>query len=248
MRKVMLVTGASRGIGAATARHAARAGYDVAVNYRSSTAEAEQVVADCRAAGAKALALQGDVGRDETVIDLFARIDREFGRIDVLINNAGIINRQCRVDEMSHDVVEDIFRANVFSAFFCAREAARRMSTQRGGRGGVILNISSVAAKHGGLPMESHYAATKGALDAFTIGFAKEVGTEGIRVVSVRPGVIVTAIHDIHGGQQTIDRVAPSIPIGRAGTVDEVAEALVWLSGDGASYIHGAIIEVSGGR
>jgi NAD(P)-dependent dehydrogenase (short-subunit alcohol dehydrogenase family) len=248
MRKVMLVTGAGRGIGAAVCRVAAREGFDVAVNYRASRAQAEAVVADCRAAGAKAEAIQADVGDDTQCVRLFAEVDRLFGRIDVLVNNAGVINSQARVDALPMHLLREAFAANVFSVFSCSREAIRRMSMKHGGRGGVILNLSSRAAELGGMPLDVPYAATKGALDSFTRGLMKEVGQEGIRVNAIRPGIILTDIHDSHGGEAALAKVLPTLPIGRGGTADEVAELVVFLASDKASYIHGALIDVSGGR
>ena len=248
MAKVMLVTGASRGIGAAIAKLAGARGYAVCVNYNRSAAPAESLAEGIRAAGGKAVAVQADVGHDADVVRLFGEVDRQLGRIDVLVNNAGIINGQCRADEMTAARLAEIFAANTFSMFYCTREALKRMSTRHGGKGGVIVNMSSAAARHGGVPEETHYAASKGAIDSMTVGLAKEVGLEGVRVNAVRPGMIATAIHDAHGGQKTIDAIAPSIPLGRAGTADEVAETVLWLASDAASYLHGAIIDVSGGR
>lgn len=248
MAKIMIVTGAGRGIGAAIARLAGARGYDVCVNYARSREPAEAIASEIRSKGQRAIALQADVSRDEEVKRLFAEVDRQMGRLDVLINNAGIIGRQCRADEMDPALLEQVFAANTFSVFYCNREALHRMSTKHGGRGGAIVTISSVAARHGGLPMETPYAASKGALDSLTLGLAKEVGKEGVRVNSIRPGMIVTEIHAAHGGQATIDSVAPTVPLGRAGMPDEIAEAALWLASDAASYVHGAVIEVSGGR
>jgi NAD(P)-dependent dehydrogenase (short-subunit alcohol dehydrogenase family) len=248
MAKIMLVTGAGRGIGAAVARLAGIRGYDVCVNYAHSQGPAEAIASEIRSKGQRAIAVRADVSRDDDVKRLFVEIDRQLGRLDVLVNNAGIIGRQCRADEMDAALLEQVFAANTFSVFYCNREALRRMSTKHGGRGGAIVTISSVAARHGGLPMETPYAASKGALDSLTVGLAKEVGMEGVRVNAIRPGMIVTEIHEAHGGQATIDAVAPTVPIGRAGSPDEIAEAALWLASDAASYVHGAVIEVSGGR
>ncbi len=248
MAKIMVVTGAGRGIGAAVARLAGARGYDVCVNYARSKAAAEAVASDIRSRGQRAIALQADVSRDDEVTRLFAEVDRQLGRIDVLVNNAGIIGRQCRADAMDPALLQQVFAANTFSVFYCNREALRRMSTKHGGKGGSIVTISSVAARHGGLPAETPYAASKGALDSMTVGLAKEVGKEGVRVNAIRPGMIETEIHEAHGGQATIDAVAPSVPIGRAGSVEEIAEAVLWLASDAASYVHGAVIDVSGGR
>jgi len=248
MSKVMIVTGASRGIGAAIAKRAAKEGYAVCVNYANSRADAERVVAEITAAGGKAVAIQADVSRDAEVVRLFKEVDEKLGKVDALVNNAGVIVRMCRADEMSEEILQKIFAANTFSVFYCTREAIKRMSTKHGGKGGAIVNISSAAARHGGLPEETHYAASKGALDSMVVGLAKEVGLEGVRVVGVRPGLITTEIHNAHGGQALLDKAGPTVPIGRAGSPDEVAEAVVWLASDAASYVHGAVIDVSGGR
>ena len=244
----MVVTGAARGIGAAVARLAATRGYAVAVNYANSRAQAESLVDEIKQGGGQALAIQADVSSDAGVRELFSQVDKTLGRIDVLVNNAGIIGRTCRADEMDEALLLKVFAANVFSAFYCTREALQRMSTKHGGAGGAIINLSSAAARHGGLPEETHYAASKGAIDSLTVGLAKEVGLEGVRVVALRPGLIATDIHNAHGGAETIDKLSPSIPLGRAGTPNEVAEAVLWLASEQASYLHGAIIDISGGR
>ena len=243
--RVMLVTGGSRGIGASIATLAGAAGYAVAVNYLSSARAAEAVVASIEARGGKAVALQADVGDDAQVKRLFAEIDAKLGRIDVLVNNAGILGNR-RVDEMDEEALTAIFRANVFSMYYCAREAVRRMSTKHGGKGGVIVNLSSVASRLGGLAGGSHYAATKGAIDTFSLALAKEVGLEGIRVNAIRPGLIETNIHDIHGGINPA--LASTVPLGRPGQADEVAQVALWLASDASSYVHGAVIDVAGGR
>ena len=243
--RVLLVTGGSRGIGAAIATLAGAAGYRVAVNYLSNAKAAERVVGAIKGAGGDAVALQADVGDDAQVKRLFAEIDAKLGRIDVLVNNAGILGNK-RVEEMDAETLEGIFRANVFSMYFCAREAVRRMSTKHGGKGGVIVNMSSVASRLGGLAGGTHYAATKGAVDTFSLALAKEVGAEGIRVNAIRPGLIETDIHDMHGG---IDpALAKAVPLGRSGLAEEVARAALWLASDESSYVHGAVIDVSGGR
>lgn len=248
MSKVMIVTGAGKGIGAAIAELAGKRGYAVCVNYAHSRDAAEQVVARIAGAGGKAIAVQADVSQPAEAKRLFEETDRRLGKVDALVNNAGIIGRQVRLDELDDAVLAQVFAVNTFSYFYCAREAIRRMSTQHGGKGGAIVSISSAAARHGGLPMESHYAASKGAVDSFTVGLAKEVGKEGIRVNAIRPGLIVTDIHQAHGGDATVRSVAPSVPIGREGFPIEIAEAAVWLCSDAASYVHGAILDVSGGR
>jgi NAD(P)-dependent dehydrogenase (short-subunit alcohol dehydrogenase family) len=248
MSKVMIVTGAGKGIGAAIAELAGKRGYAVCVNYAHSKDAAEQVVARITGAGGKAIAVQADVSQPAEAKRLFEETDRRLGKVDALVNNAGIIGLQCRLDELDDAVLAQVFAVNTFSYFYCAREAIKRMSTKRGGKGGAILNISSAAARHGGLPMESHYAASKGAVDSFTVGLAKEVGKEGIRVNAIRPGLIVTDIHQAHGGEATWRSVAPTVPLGREGYPAEIAEATVWLCSDAASYVHGAILDVSGGR
>jgi NAD(P)-dependent dehydrogenase (short-subunit alcohol dehydrogenase family) len=244
-RRVMVVTGASRGIGAAVARLAARSGYDVAVNFVRNQKAADDVAKDVVAAGGRAAVVQADAGDDAQVKRMFAEVDTKLGRVSVLVNNAGILGKQ-RVEDMDEATLMEMFRANVFSQYFSAREAVRRMSTRHGGNGGVIVNLSSVASRTGGLAGGSHYAATKGAIDSFTIGLAKEVGTEGIRVNAIRPGLIETDIHDIHGGMNA--ELARTVPLGRSGTADEVARVVLWLASDEASYVHGAILDVSGGR
>ena len=244
----MVVTGAGRGIGAAIAGLAGKRGYAVCVNYARSRDAAETLAAAINAGGGKAVAIQADVSVESEATRLFAEVDRTLGRVDVLVNNAGIIGRQCRVDEMDAKLLADVFAANTFSTFYCTKEALRRMSTKHGGKGGAIVNISSVAARHGGLAAETPYAASKGAIDSFTVGLAKEIGTEGVRVNAVRPGFIVTAIHEAHGGEATARTVGPTVPIGRVGQPAEVAELVLWLASDAASYMHGAIVDVSGGR
>jgi len=248
MRKVMIVTGASRGIGAAVARLAGARGYDVCVNYVNNRDAADAVVADIVRAGGRAVAIGADVSESEQAAELFHKVDEALGTVDVLVNNAGVIIRPCRIDAMDPQLLLRVFAVNTFGLFYCTREAVKRMSTRNGGRGGVILQMSSSAARHGGVPEETHYAASKGAIDSMTIGLAKEVGKEGIRVNAMRPGMIETEIHDVHGGEDLVRRVAPTVPLGRAGTADEVAEAVLWLVSDGASYVHGAILDVSGGR
>ena len=248
MTKVMLVTGASRGIGAAIARAAGAAGYRVGVNYLRSAAAAEAVVADIRAAGGDAVALQADVGEPAEVDRLFAELDARLGRLDVLVNNAGIL-ANFRVDALDHAQVAAVFRANVFSMFHCAGHAVRRLSTAQGGAGGVIVNLSSVASRLGGLAGGTAYAASKAAIDTFTLALAKEVGREGIRVAALRPGLIETEIHQVHGGLDRMRAMArDAVPMGRSGTADEVAQTALWLASPAASYVHGCVIDVAGGR
>jgi NAD(P)-dependent dehydrogenase (short-subunit alcohol dehydrogenase family) len=248
MTGVMIVTGASRGIGAAIARKAAFSGYAVAVNYHRSAAAAEAIVADVLTAGGRAVALCADISRSEEAARLFAAVDRELGAPGVLVNNAGIIGAPTPIEAASAAHLADVFAANVLSMFFCCREAALRMSSRFGGNGGTIINMSSAAARHGGLPNEAHYAASKGAIDSLTLALAKELGPQGIRVNAVRPGLIDTAIHDAHGGRAAIDALAPGVPLGRAGTAEEVADCVMWLASSAAAYVHGALIDVSGGR
>jgi NAD(P)-dependent dehydrogenase (short-subunit alcohol dehydrogenase family) len=243
--KVMVVTGGSRGIGASVARLAGKVGYKVAVNYVKNAKAADEVVQAIVKGGGTAVALRADVGVQEDVVRLFDQVDETLGKVDVLVNNAGILGK-CRVEDMTESVVMDIFRSNVFSMYFCSREAVRRMSTKHGGRGGAIVNMSSVASRLGGLGGGSHYAATKGAIDSFSLALAKEVGLEKIRVNTVRPGLIETDIHDSHGGVNPDH--AKLVPMGRWGDADEVARAVLWLASEDASYVHAAIIDVSGGR
>lgn len=246
--KVMLVTGASRGIGAEIAVLAARSGWRVGVNYLNSAAAAQDVVKQITAAGGQAVALQADVGQLDQVVRMFAQFDEAFGPCDALVNNAGVL-ANFRVDAVDERNVLDVFRANVFSAYYCSREAIRRMSTAHGGRGGVIINMSSVAARLGGLGGGAAYAASKGAIDSFTLALAKEVGLEGIRVNAIRPGLISTEIHKVHGGIEKMEQMAKTaVPLGRAGSAREVAEVALWLASDAASYVHGTVVDVAGGR
>ncbi len=248
MRGVLIVTGGSRGIGAATALIGAREGYAVCVNYANSKDAAERVVRDIEAAGGKAIAVKADVAKPREVQRLFATVDRKLGRVTALVNNAGIGGPMKRVDEHDEKSLLPLFATNTFGCFYCAAEAVKRMSTKRGGKGGAIVTISSAAARLGGLPKLVAYAASKGAVDSFTIGLAKEVGKEGIRVNAIRPGMIRTEILDPMGGDALIKRIAPTVPLGRAGTPEEIGEAAIWLCSDASSYVHGAIIDVSGGR
>lgn len=248
MNKVMVVTGAGRGIGAAIAELAAARGYAVCINYAHSKAPAEALATRINESGGRAVAVRADVSRQAEAENLFREVDATLGRVSVLVNNAGVIGGMCRVDAMDEARLLETFAINVFSYFYCAGAALRRMSTRHGGPGGAIVNISSAAARHGGLPEEAHYAASKGAIDSFTVGLAKEIGREGVRVNAVRPGLIVTDIHEVHGGDETIRVVGPTVPLGRVGQPVEVAETVLWLASDAASYLHGALIDVSGGR
>lgn len=248
MRKVLLVTGGSRGIGAATARLAATRGYTVCVNYRRDADAAEAVVADIRRLGGEAVALAADVSREDEVQALFRRIDSELGALAALVNNAGMLETQCRVDEVDAARLQRILATNVIGPFLCAREAVRRMSTRHGGRGGAIVNVSSMASRLGAAGEYVDYAASKGALDTLTIGLSREVAGEGIRVNAVRPGLIHTDIHASGGEPGRVDRIGPSLPMGRGGTPEEVAQAIVWLLSDEASYATGTFIDLAGGR
>ena len=248
MTGVMVITGAARGIGHAVAAEAARQGYAVCINYVRSRGPAEALAAEIRAANGRAIAVGADVSKRAEVERLFAAVDRDLGPVTALINNAGIVGGMARVDAIAEQALRETFETNVYSFFFCAAEAIRRMSTAKGGRGGVIINISSAAARHGGLPSEVHYGASKGAIDTMTVGLAKEVGKEGIRVVGIRPGLIRTEIHEAHGGEATVDALAPTVPIGREGLPEEIAAAVLWLVSDQASYVTGTTVDVSGGR
>jgi NAD(P)-dependent dehydrogenase (short-subunit alcohol dehydrogenase family) len=245
---VLLVTGGSRGIGAATARLAASRGYSVAVNYLSNHEAATAVVRDIETAGAKAMAIQADVSHEADVCRMFEAIDRELGAITALVNNAGTLEAQMRVDAMTADRLTRIFATNITGAFLCAREAVRRMSTARGGRGGAIVNVSSGAARLGSPGEYVDYAASKGAIDTMTIGLAREVAEEGIRVNAVRPGFIYTDIHARGGEPSRVDRVKAFVPMKRGGHAEEVARAIVWLLSDEASYSTGTFIDVTGGK
>ena len=247
-QKVLLVTGGSRGIGAAICRLGAKAGYRVAVNYASNKAAADALVSDIKAAGGDAFAVKGDVGSEADILSIFEAVDRTHGRLDAFVNNAGIVDAKARVDEMSAARLERMMRINVVGSILCAREAVKRMSTRHGGNGGAIVNISSAAAVLGAPDNYVDYAASKGAIDTFTIGLAREVALEGIRVNAVRPGIIDTDIHASGGQPDRVALIQDSLPMKRAGTADEVAAAILYLLSDAASYTTGAILNVSGGR
>lgn len=246
--KIILITGASRGIGAATARLAAARGYAVCVNYRTNAPAANAVVAGITAAGGRAVALQADVAVESEVVRLFESCDRELGRLTALVNNAGVLETQTRVETIDAARLERVFAANVIGSFICAREAVRRMSTRHGGHGGTIVNVSSGAARLGSPGEYVDYAASKGAIDTFTIGLAQEVAQEGIRVNAVRPGFIYTDIHASGGEPNRVDRVKAFVPMRRGGTAEEVANAIMWLVSDESSFTTGAFIEVTGGK
>ena len=250
--KTLLITGASRGIGAAAARQAAAAGWDVAINYANDEAAAQAVAADVRVLGRRALVLRGDVSIEDDVLALFAVIDKEFGALNGLVNNAGVVDMPSRVEDMSMARLTRMLGINVIGSMLCAREAVRRMSTRNrhgfGGTGGVIVNLSSAAARLGSPGQYVDYASAKGAIDSFTLGLAREVAAEGIRVNAVRPGIIDTDIHASGGIPDRVAQLAPGVPMQRAGSADEVAQAIVWLLSEASSYTTGATIDVTGGR
>ncbi|MSP48108.1 MAG: SDR family oxidoreductase [Alphaproteobacteria bacterium] len=248
MSKVILVTGGSRGIGRAAARLAGAHGWSVGVNYAGNAEAAARTVAEVEAGGGRAIAIQGDVSVESQVIAMFDAVTSAFGRLDGLVNNAGIIAPIQPLVEMSVDRLRRIFEVNILGAYLCAREAARRMSRSRGGRGGAIVNVSSVAARLGSPNEFVDYAGSKGALDTFTIGLSKELGPEGIRVNAVRPGLIDTEIHAAAGRPDRAAALGKTMPLGRAGTAEEVGEAIVWLLDDASSYVSGSILDVAGGR
>jgi NAD(P)-dependent dehydrogenase (short-subunit alcohol dehydrogenase family) len=248
MNPILLITGGSRGIGAATALLAAQRGYAVAVNYTANEAAADAVVRQIRAGGGQAITVQADVGVEAQVLAMFQQVDAQLGRLSALVNNAGVVDRAARVDEMSVARLKRMFDINVLGSFVCAREAVLRMSTRHGGTGGAIVNLSSAAARTGGAGQYVDYAASKGAIDTFTAGLAKEVALEGIRVNAVRPGIIETDIHASGGQPGRAQQMAPLVPMQRAGSALEVAQAIVWLLSDQSSYTTGAVLDVTGGR
>lgn len=247
-RRVVLITGGSRGIGAATGRMAAARGYDVVLSYVSNEAAARHVVDDCASAGARALAVRADVAVEGDVVALFEAAVAEFGRVDAVVNNAGTLHRASRLDQFEIERLREVVAVNVVGAIVVAREAVRRMSPRFGGHGGSIVNVSSAASYLGSPNEYVDYAATKGAVDSMTIGLSKEVAAEGIRVNAVRPGLIYTDIHERSGIEHRVDRLAPNVPMQRGGTAEEVAETILWLLSDAAGYVTGTLVNCSGGR
>ncbi|MGK3115671.1 SDR family oxidoreductase [Candidatus Pantoea formicae] len=243
-----LVTGGSRGIGRATALLLAHAGYRVAINYRKRATEAQQVVTEIEAQGGSAFAVQADIADEVQVVRMFQQLDQQDGALRVLVNNAGILFTQCRVEDLDAERIQRVFATNVLGTFICCREAVKRMSTAHGGQGGAIVNVSSAASRLGAPNEYVDYAASKGAMDTLTKGLSLEVAAEGIRVNSVRPGLIYTEMHADGGEPGRVDRVASSLPMGRGGQANEVAEAILWLASDAASYVTGTFIDAAGGR
>ena len=248
MDNVIIITGAGRGIGAATALAAARAGYRICINYLADDASAHRVLEQVRALGAEAITVRADVSVEDEIIQLFQRVDKELGRVTARVNNAGTIGHQSRVEEMSEFRLLKLMKTNVVGPMLCARHALQRMSTRHGGPGGAIVNVSSVAARLGSPNEYVDYAASKGALDTFTLGLAKEVAGEGVRVNGVRPGYIFTDFHALSGDAERVRKLEPCIPMGRGGQAAEVAEAILWLLSDKASYTTGSFIDLGGGR
>lgn len=248
MTKKMLITGGSRGIGAATARLAAEHGYDICLSYINDQKAAESVADYVRSKGRQAVIVKADVANESDVEEMFSTMDEKLGGIDVLVNNAGIVKPQTSVVDMTAERIRRVFEVNVLGSFLCAREAVMRMSTARGGNGGTIVNLSSAAAKLGSPHEFADYAASKGAIDTFTVGLAKEVATEGIRVNAIRPGLIDTEIHASYGEPDRAERLKMAIPMQRSGSAEEVANAVLWLASDDSSYVTSTIVDVAGGR
>jgi len=248
MKQVMLVTGGGRGIGAATALLASRRGYAVCINYRSNAATAEALRARIVAEGGEAIAVQADVGVEAEVLRLFAAVDAALGPVTALVNNVGVLEQQCRLVDMSVERLQRVFTTNIVSYFLCSREAVRRMSTRLGGQGGGIVNVGSGASRHGAGNVYVDYAASKGAIDVFTLGLSKEVGAEGIRVNCVRPGIIYTDIHASGGDPDRVDKLASTVPMQRGGQPEEIAETILWLLGPQSSYVSGALVDAGGAR
>jgi NAD(P)-dependent dehydrogenase (short-subunit alcohol dehydrogenase family) len=247
LRPIVIVTGASHGIGAATARLFAADGYDVCVNYLSDDAAASEIVEDCKAAGARAIAVKGDVGKREDIQALFSACDNELGRVTCLVNNAGIIGKACRIEELQPAVLEKTFSINVFGVMYCIQEAAQRMSTRKGGKGGTIVNMSSLASFLGSPNEYVHYAASKGAVESISFGAGKELASEGIRVNAIRVGTTNTRIHTQGGNPERPARIAAATPMGRIAEPEDIARAALWLASPGSGFITGTLLTVSGG-
>ncbi|MGF6571025.1 NAD(P)-dependent dehydrogenase, short-chain alcohol dehydrogenase family [Paraburkholderia fungorum] len=248
MTKAVLITGGSRGIGRSCARLLGAQGWSVGVNYAQNRAAAQETVAEVERAGGRALPIPGDVANEADVLAMFDTVQQTFGRVDALVNNAGIVAPSSQLADMDLARLKRVFDVNVLGAYLCAREAARRMSTDRGGAGGVIVNVSSAAARLGSPNEYVDYAGSKGAIDTMTLGLAKELGPRGVRVNAVRPGLIDTEIHASGGKPDRAAQLGASTPLGRPGSADEVAQSIVWLLSDAASYVTGAILDVAGGR
>ena len=248
MKPVLLITGASRGIGAATAVLSAQAGWDIVVNYTQNKAAAEALCKQLESLGAKTLCVQADVGTEGQILKMFAQSDSHFGALHGLVNNAGVVDMTSKVVDMSWERLERMMRINILGTIACSKEAIKRMSTEHAGQGGSIVNLSSVAAKIGGATQYVDYAASKGAIDSFTTGLARELATQGIRVNAVRPGIIDTEIHASGGQPNRAKDAAGAVPMQRAGSAEEVGKAIVWLLSNDASYTTGAVLDVSGGR
>jgi NAD(P)-dependent dehydrogenase (short-subunit alcohol dehydrogenase family) len=247
-RQAVIVTGASRGIGAAIARMVGAKGFPVAVNYVKNKPAADQVVREIESKGGRAIAIPGDIGREADILRLFETVEKELGEIGSLVNNAGVTGGFARVEAITAEAINRALAVNVTGLMLCSREAVRRMSTKLGGKGGSIVNISSLVTRTGGAGEWVHYAASKGAVNSFTIGLAREVAEEGIRVNAVAPGLIETDLHADNGAPDRLDRLTPTVPMKRAGTAEEVAEGVLWLLSEGASYVTGSILEIGGGR
>lgn len=248
MKQVILVTGSSRGIGAATALLASRRGYAVCINYLGNAQAAEQLRAQIAGAGGTAIAVQADVGVEADVLRLFATIDEQLGPITALVNNVGVLEQQGKLVDMSAERLQRVFTTNILSYFLCSREAIKRMATSRGGAGGGIVNVGSGASKHGAGSVYVDYASSKGAIDVMTLGLSKEVGPDGIRVNCVRPGIIYTDIHASGGDADRVNKLAATVPLQRGGQPEEIAETILWLLGPQSSYVSGALLDAGGAR